>query len=817
MSRARRFGWAIAIVAAVGFVGSISTYFIITKSQWGREKFITWAINSANGTLGGRGKLTVGVLRELSTDGIRASDVSLLDTAGVVVMHVNELTGAFSFPALLNKQIHITRIDASGVKLLLRKDFAGPWNIAYIISGGPKSSTPRLPGFGDDVLIDELRLSDGVIGMRYPWKPNGMFTGKVRDSVIAVRKSAHEITVVPEGLIEARQIVLPHIVTHEVIVTNPKNRFVFSVGAYLKSLVFGAPAISDSTVAKSLPSSLQLDSLNGTISDPAVLIAHAAGKLGWTPDSLMFDLPNVALPRSTGAAKGTVSWNQPGAVRYDVAVAAKAGLSDLTWIWDVLPDSGTGSANVRMRTLASADDAEYTLSKLDVSTMNSRIAGDISVIVRPADMLLQGVDLTFTPMRSELLRRLSYDAVPKEVQGTFRGRLVAKTGGPLTALMVDRLDATFADDQVPGAQSSLTASGLVGLGANPTAKNVRVSNAIVDLRTIQKIAPAMPPVDGIVRGDLFIASADLKQATVPSLDINWTDGDGNASHVTGRAEARFGGKVAYVNTELLLDPLALKALVRVDTTFPISSTLRGTVSAHGPLDSLAWSASLLNGSSKVEGKGTASLRDSVWMVQANTELSAVDLRTWIGRKDIPSTNLNGSLLFSAGAQLRPDSSTHISDATFSANIQQPAADSMPAFDLKGTGALDERRLRIDSATVLLGGINIDLKGALARDSIAVDTLVASVTADSVGAARPELLRLANFITPIDSVLAKSLRGFASDTLQGDVSGSAVMVGSLPAFSANVSLSARNVQVGILNVRRVFGSVRATGLPDHAHF
>lgn len=817
MSRARRFGWAIAIVAAVGLVGSVSAYLVITKTEYGRDKFIRWAINSVNGTFGGRGTLTVGVLHELSTDGLRVSDVSLLDTAGTVVMHVNELTGAFSYAALLNKQIHITRIDAAGVKLLLRKDFTGPWNIAYIISGGPKSTAPRLPGFGDDVKIDELRLTDGVIGMRYPWKPNDMFTGKVRDSVIAVRKSAHEITVVPQGLIEARQIVLPRIVSRDVIVANPKNRYIFSVTGYLASWFTGAPAITDSTVAKSLPSSLRLDSLNGTISDPEVVIKHAGGSLQWTPDSLMLDLPNVALPASTGSAKGTVSWNQPGAVRYDVNVIAKAGLSDLTWIWDVLPDSGSGSANVRMRTLANADDAEYTLSKLDVSTMKSRVVGDITVVARPSDMLLQGVDLQFTPMRSELLRRLSYDAVPKEVQGTFRGRLVAKKGGLLTSLMVDRLDATFVDDQVPGAQSSLTASGLVGLGANPTAKNVRITNASVDLRSVQKIAPTMPPFDGVIRGDMLIASADLKQATIPSLDINWTDADGNASHVTGRAETRFGGKVPYVNTELLLDPFALKALARVDTTFPISSALRGTVSAQGALDSLVWSASLLNGTSKLQGKGIASLRDSMWMVQANTDLAAVDLRTWIGRSDIPATNLNGTLLFSASAQLRPDSTTRITDATFSADIKQPAADSMPAFDLKGSGALDERRLRIDSTTVLLGGINIDLKGALARDSVAVDTLVASVAADSVGAARPELRRLANFIAPIDTALANSLRSFASDTLQGDVSGSAVMVGSLPAFSANVSLSARNVQVGIVNVRRVFGSVRATGLPDHAHF
>lgn len=789
MSKARRFGWAIAIVAATALVCTISAYIFITKTQWGRGMFIAWAIDKANGTLGGRGKLTVGVLRELSSDGVRASDVTLLDTAGVVVLHVKELTGDLSFAELLNKSIHITRLEVSGVDLILKRDFSGPWNIAYIINGGPKQIGPHIPGYGDDILIDDLKLSDGAIAMKYPWAPNEIFKGKVRDSVITVRKSAHEISVVPQGLLESRRIVLPRVVAHKIWVATPGDD----------------------------PSSLQLDTLGGSISDPAVRIVQAGGQLRWTPDSLMLDLPNVALPASTGSAKGRVSWNLPGAVRYDVTVAARAGLSDLTWIWDVLPDSGSGSANVRMRTLASADDAEYTLSKLDVSTMNSRVTGDITVVSRPADILLQGVDLSFLPMRSELLRRLSYEAVPKEVKGTLRGRLIAKQGGSLKALLVDRLDASFADDQVQGAQSSLSASGLFALGANPTGKNVRVSNAVVDLRSVRKIAPAMPPVDGIVRGDMLIASADLKQATVPSLNLNWTDAAGNASHVTGRAEARFGGRVPYINTELLLDPLSLKALVRVDTTFPISSALRGTVSATGELDSLKWTASLLNGTSKLQAKGTASLRDSLWMVQASTDLIAVDLRTWIGRLDIPATNLNGNILFSVGAQLRPDSTTHINDATFTADVKQAASDSMPAFDLKGSGVLDERRLRIDSTTVLLGGINIELKGALARDSVAVDTLVASVQADSIGAARPELVRLANFITPVDSVLAKSLRSFATDTLEGDVSGSAVMVGSLPAFSANVSLSARKVQVGIINVRRVFGSVRATGLPDHAHF
>lgn len=60
------------------------------------------------------------------------------------------------------------------------------------------------------------------------------------------------------------------------------------------------------------PSSLEIDSLSGAISAPPVSIKQAAGRVTWTSDSLMLDLPRVELPASVGSAVGTVAWNQPG-------------------------------------------------------------------------------------------------------------------------------------------------------------------------------------------------------------------------------------------------------------------------------------------------------------------------------------------------------------------------------------------------------------------------------------------------------------------------------------------------------------------------
>ena len=531
----------------------------------------------------------------------------------------------------------------------------------------------------------------------------------------------------------------------------------------------------------------------------------------------MLDLPGVVLPASTGTAKGSISWFHPGAVRYDVFVNARAGLSDLGWIWDVLPPDGQGSASVRMRTLVNPDDAEYTLSKLDVSAMKSHVTGDITVVSRAADMLLNGVDLTFAPLRSELLRRLSYDAIPAVVQGTFQGHLVAKKGGPLTAFLVDHIDAHFDDDRVPGAQSSFVATGLVGFGAKPTATNVSITSATIDLRSIRKAVPATPPVDGLVQGSLVIASGDLQQADIPMLNLTWTDAAGNASHVSGHVQTRYADKVPSINTELAFNPLALKALVRVDSTFPLAAELRGTVSAVGKLDSLLWKAAVANGADKLIADGTAGLRDSVWTVNANTSLDEFNISRWVSRKDVPTTAINGPIAIAATAQMRADSTYHVVQAEVTVDLKQAAAEERPAFVLRGTGGLDAQRFHVDSATMLLGGITADIQGALARDSAGTDTLTASMQADSLSAARPELVRLAAMLQPVDSAIAGTLRSYATDTLAGDASLSAVMVGSLPAYAANVSLSARNMKVGILNVRRVFGSMGVVGLPDHSHF
>jgi translocation and assembly module TamB len=797
-ARQRRFWWAAGLLGAL--VGGVTiAFFWATESNGGRQWVLTRLVSTIDGAFGGRGHLKVGALREIGWSRIVADSVSIVDSAGVAVIAIGHLDGSLDLPALLDRRIHLRVLNVEGLRVDMHRDFVGPWNLAYIIAnaGDTTTSVPGPPGFGDDIAIDTLRVSAGEITTIGPWAPNAIFTGAARDSVIAVRDSLHDIIRRPEGLLERRRVSIERLVGHQGIIMRPDKK----------------------------PSSLEIDSLRGKVSDPPVRITAAAGRVQWTPDSLRLDLPSVALPASTGSAEGRVWWNQPGAVRFDVTIKTQAALSDLTWIWDVLPTTGGGTATVRMRTLESADDAEYALSDLDVRSETSHITGRINVVVRPADLLLQKVDLRFAPITASLMRRLSYEAVPADVDGTVTGQLLAETGGSLKNFLIDRLDARFTDAKVPGAVSSVRAAGTVVMGVEPSARNVTVSALQVDLRSAKALAPTLPPVDGMLAGSGRIVAADLRTADVRDLAMTWTDALGNVSAVRGDARIGYGLRVPTVDLALDLDPISMKALARLDTTLKVSSVLAGRLTATGALDSLTWRAVLgADSASRVAFDGTAAWLPTTWRVSSLGQVSAFDAHLWTGQRDMPVTALTGTVALAASGRRDSAGVLSLDDARSTIALQQTEADDRPAFDVLASAVLDAERLRVDSATVHVGGITMDARGALARRGAAasgggsvLDTLTVSATADTLENVRRQLTRLAATLAPIDSAGAESLRAFAGDTIKGDASLSGYLVGSLEDFDATLALGARAVQYGAIRVGRIFGSLRAEAVRTRASF
>ena len=807
-ARQRRFWWVAAIVLGLG--GGVTLgYMVATGTDTGRRWLGSTLVANANRVFGGRGALRIGTLREIGPGRVVAENVALVDTAGVPVVTAERVVGTLDMRALFRRAIHIRSLTLSGVVMTLRQEAPGrPWNLAHIIAGDTTMAVPHVGvQFGDDVRIDSLRLDGGVVTTRAPWAPHPVFSGAARDSVIAVRDSLHDLERLVDGrLFEKRRITLERVRAHDLVIVDVRKR----------------------------PASLRLDSLQGVISDPPVPVRHASGLITWTSDSLRLDLRDVRLPASRGRATGTVAWYQPGPVHFDVQVVADAGLADLQWVWDVLPREGRGTATVRLRTLADANDAEYALTGLDVQSGGSRVRGDIAVTVRPADLLLHDVDLQFLPLRSELARRLSYEALPPQVRGTFTGRLLARDGGSLSAFKVDELDARFVDAAVGGgdAVSRVRLAGMLQVGAAPRVWGGAATAAHIDLRSVRRLLPDAPPVDGFLDGALRVRSADLAAADLRDMALTWTDAVGNTSVLRGDARVRYAGRAPEIHAQLAFDPLSMPALARLDTTLAVRSRIAGTVSLDGTLEALTWRARLAaldratarftpdsTGApidASVALEGTASLLAREWRATAAGTLSAFDVRAWMGRDSVPSTAIDGTVRLAARGPV--DSAAVVSGDTTVARVIEVGGDVVltqrvgagrPAFGLVASATLGRDRLVVDSAVARIGGMLFESRGALARDTLAVDTLQLSVRADSLGAVRGELSRLADMMQPVDSALAASLRGFAADTLEGDLSLSGYLFGSLGKADATAALGARGVQVGAVHVGRLFGSARAT--------
>ena len=767
-----------------------SSYLIAVRTTPGRAWLRDAMITRAAGLFDGRGRITVGQLTEIGFGHVVAENVALVDSAGVPVVFARHVTGTLDMRGLFEKSIHIGTLTLSDVTMDFAQSFKGPFNIAYIISGDTTKGPSTGPGFGDDIRIGTLRLNDAKLTMISPWAPHEMFTGDARDSVVQVRDSLHDIIHTPAGMLQRRVVTLDRVVAHDVIVTDPAKT----------------------------PASLQLDTLRGTVSDPPVKVVNASGVLKWTGDSLQLSMPAIRLPASTGAATGTIAWNLPGPLRYDIRIDAKAGMSDLGWIWDALPETGKGSAMVRMRTLADPDDAEYILTELDVSAMESRITGDITVVTRPADLLLENVDLSFKPLGSDLLRRLSYDALPADVNGVFTGSLVAKRGGSLGDLRIDRLDARFADSNIPGAVSSARLSGTVAIGASPSARGARIENINLDLRSLRSLLSDSVAIDGRLTGSMQIASADLQSANLRSVDLTWVDADSNVSTVRGNAKVGYGSASPVVDVDLIFDPLSMLAIARIDSTIPLSSTLAGRLQATGKLSQFDWKVALAaNSSGGIALAGDASYGSEKWSISGAGSISAFDVQGWFGAAGAPVTSLDGTVNISAFGTRAKDGAIALDTGRASVALIQLPARALPEFNLVASGLTTPARLVLDSATARMGGVSLDARGAIALDSTLTDTLSISARADSLTELRPELNRLALMLQPVDSSIAKSVQRLASDTLTGDFSVAGPLFGSLEGLDGTLTLGAREMQVGSIRVGRVFGSVRATDIFNRPFF
>ncbi len=788
-------GLALALVAVL--VVALGGVLWLTGTDGGRSRALGIVIEAANGAFDGRGRLEARRLVSVRPGAIELEDVRLVDSAGVPILRAARVRGVLSLPALWSGLVRIPRLELDSVQFDLRQDFTGPFNIQWLLAGDPLDTSPPRVGrrLGDDVRIDEIVLRNGTVDARYPWAPHPLFvTQAERDSVIAVHDSLHELIRVGDRFLERRTVAVALLRGHDLVLITPDDA----------------------------PGSLVIDSASLDVSDPPVAVRALQGELRWYDDSLAFSASEVRLPDSRLAARGVLSWYEPGPVRYDVAIdAPDVALSDINWTWPVLPAEGRAQAAVRLRTLENPDHLEVTITGLEAQTMDSRITGELTMVSEVRDFLLRDVAIAFEPLTTALAARLTEDALPPELEGRLTGRFVAREGGSLTALRIDTLQFAFDDALVPGARTRLRASGVVALGVNPTATDVRIADVSVDLRSVRTLVPDLPPlVNGTVSGSGRVASASLDAADLRDLTLQWTDEAGNVSSVTGRSAVRWGPRVQSADVSLQVGQFDLAAVGRLDTAFTLRGQVSGSLEARGPLDSLTFAARIAHaaigsGALRVEGWAGARQRDDdslAWRADVTVYADTLDVQPWLLDGTAPSTRLAGDMAFTARGV-----GNVVDTARVSVALAQAASPTHTPFSLFSLGTWGRDALLVDSLVADAPGTRFEASGGLSRDSTGRESFRGSLRMDSLSVVRRELPRLASMIAQVDTASARSVRELADDSLSGDVNASLYGEGSFANYMVSVAVAGNQVRVGDIVVGRLFGSTRADSLPGVASF
>jgi len=529
-----------------------------------------------------------------------------------------------------------------------------------------------------------------------------------------------------------------------------------------------------------------------TVSDPAVRLKDAAGRVVIEGASVRYDLAHVELPGTSGRARGAVRWGRGaprGSAKVEVtADLPRAAFADFRWAAPGLPEQGGGRTAVRLRLLAGGG-SDWSFRDAELSSGRSHLSGSVALVVGPRggvrfDSLVVDAEPLDLALLTPFLGR-------PPVAGTVRGRIRAT--GTLESLDVTT-DLAIADEGVAGRPVSRAAgSGLVTVGGSDGIAFHRFSltSADIALATIEKLAPSVT-----LQGRLALSG---------TLDGPWRDaafdgtlrhGDGPVSTARGTARLTLGDTVR-VAADLVADSLSLDDLRRSYPVIPVGGALAGSVKVNGPVTALAIDAALADRGGGFTLRGVVGARDSVVEIALGGTLDSLDLA---GRFDgAPATRLSG--------EWRADLALPTADTAAAPTGKLTvtlAASRFAGVALERAGvsvALAPRRLEVDTLYVEQPALHLTASGALGRRGGPAGAVSFALRADTLAVLEP-LVSWARGVAGVDSA-ARRL------DVRGALRGGGRVTGSLESWEVTGEFAADRVDFGTLAARngRVGGALR----------
>ena len=687
------------------------------------------------------GRVTIGALSGSLWRTADLRDVELATPDGQPVIRVARARVTYSLPELLRGRILLSHVSLERPTVTLEEGADGHLNIEHLF----RTLEPGQPG-GSRALVAlrDVRLVDGTVIVRGRPAPD--------DDPPEVRFTKLDLDAV------------------RVRASHPDSSGVV----------------------------VDLRKLAVAVSDPAVRLTDAAGRVIIEGDSVRFDLTRVALPGTSGRARGVVRWGAGASGgRPKVELAAdlpRASFADFRWALRGLPEQGGGRTAMRMRMLGGGVD-EFTFRDADLASGRSHLRGSLSLVLGgKAGARIDSLAVDLAPLDLALLTPF---LGPPPVDGTVSGRLRAE-GWPASLRVAT--DLALTDEGVAGHPvTRATGSGFVTVGgpAGIAFHSFTLTGSDVALGTIEKLAPSVT-----LKGRL---------ALVGTLDGPWRDasfvgtlrhddggGPGVESSARGTAHLTLGDTVR-VAADLVADSLSLDDLARSYPAIPVRGAFAGPVKVNGPVTALTVEAALAGRGGGLHLRGTVGAGDSAVAIRLGGSLDSLDLADRLA--GAPRSRLKGE--WRADLVVPTADTTAMTTGTLGVTLDTSRFAGAQITRAGLTVALTPQRIGIDTLFLQQPGFSLAASGALGRADQAPGLVSFALHADTLELLQP-LVSWASGLAAGDS-------GAPRLELAGAGHANGRVTGTVEAWEAQGNLGADSAALGSLAVRngRVSGALRRT--------
>lgn len=765
--------------------------FVVTQTDWGRERVRRIAVQQIANRINGR--VRIGRLRGNLLDGVTAENVAISDSTGQPFLVAESVHADYSLGALLRQRVWLDNVRLIRPLVVLdRPPDSKVWNYQRIFK--PRNKPPVVKdttaGWGTWIRLTDVSVVDGHLVVRTPWHPSERLVTQVaRDSAIEdVLSGGSRLMVrrVPGG---------------------------FQKIVELQSLSARAPLVrlADPSYAnrQAVVAALEMNAL--PFRPPAAKVTAMKGTFQFNNDSVWWNGVNARLPDSRISGDGRYTFTSGDMTL--VLHGAPANMGDLRWLYPRLPSNGYGTLDFVLNWQGAAQD--YIARNADVHVGAAHLTGSFGLTLTDTFTLHQ-TDLRFANVDTRLLEQV----VP-HLSAPWRGALTghAVVSGGKHALFVNG-ETQFAAQRA--GTSDVGIAGEVGFMTHGLrAQNLRLAMHPLQVELARKWLKTAP-VSGAVSGTALVNGNTANQLAIVA-DLTHTD-RGASSRVDGHATVTLASANApmRLTVDANAHPLSLIEVGRFAPSLGLQGNVAGPIHLAGTTRNLRFRTDLaLPAGGRLAANGLVGLGGAATTYQVNARARVANLATVIAKA--PRTSITAQVSAN-GRGFTPATMQAQLAANFSASAWDSVRIDTGAVRVAVSGGLLDVRqvlVRGNSATAnihgtfgLVAGRTGELTYQVAIDSLGAFNRFVPRSATDTGAVAPRPGRVAAALAKARADSARIAQAteveravtgapppklapvmpaaIQRDTLAGSVVAAGTLRGNLQDFDLRGRLAARNL-------------------------